>query len=78
VGPPADIAAAFGGGKTQSQISTLRETVQMYASAQPLDFLARTKNASFPNLKLLVSYRMFPVTRPLTCSTSHFPFILAS
>jgi hypothetical protein len=32
----------------------------MYASAQPLDFLARTKNASFPNRKLPVSYPVFP------------------
>ncbi|MGO9020679.1 MAG: DNA-processing protein DprA [Syntrophobacteraceae bacterium] len=32
----------------------------MYASAQPLDFLARTKNASFPNPKLLVSHPGFP------------------
>ncbi|MFZ0931614.1 MAG: hypothetical protein WAN11_23635, partial [Syntrophobacteraceae bacterium] len=53
--------------------------VPMYASAQPLDFLApfgaalgnpemagrqtvraRTKNASFPNRKLLVSHPGFP------------------
>jgi hypothetical protein len=32
--------------------------VLMYASAQPLDFLARTKNPSFPNRKLLVSYKV--------------------
>jgi hypothetical protein len=50
----------------------------MYASAQPLDFLARTKNASFRNWKLLISYPIFPVILLLTCSTSHFPFILAS
>jgi len=31
----------------------------MYASAQPIDFLARAKNASFPNCKLLVSFRSF-------------------
>ncbi len=34
--------------------------VPMYASAQPLDFLARTKNASFPNRKPLVSNPGFP------------------
>jgi len=32
------------------------EAVPMYASAQPLDFLARTKNPSFPNRKLPVSH----------------------
>jgi apolipoprotein N-acyltransferase len=32
----------------------------MYASAQPLDFLARTKNPSFPNWKLIVSHPEFP------------------
>ena len=32
----------------------------MYASAQALDFLARTKNTSFPNRKLLVSHPVFP------------------
>ncbi|MGA3116228.1 MAG: hypothetical protein ABSF90_17545 [Syntrophobacteraceae bacterium] len=66
------MATAFVGGT--GRISTLREAVHRYASAQPLDFLApfgaalgnpemagrqtvraRTKNASFPNLKLLVS-----------------------
>ena len=30
----------------------------MYASTQPLDFLARTKNPSFPNRKLQVSYKV--------------------
>ncbi len=34
--------------------------VPMYASAQPLDFLARTKNASFPNRKPLMSNPGFP------------------
>ncbi len=32
----------------------------MYASAQALDFLAKTKNASFPNRKLLVIHPEFP------------------
>jgi hypothetical protein len=32
----------------------------MYASAQPLDFLARTENASFPNRKLQVPHPVFP------------------
>jgi hypothetical protein len=32
--------------------------VHRYASAQPLDFLARTKNASFPNRKLPVTYKV--------------------
>ncbi len=58
VGPPAGIATACGGGRTR--ISTLREAVPMYASAQPLDFLARAKNASSPNRKLLVSNPGFP------------------
>jgi len=31
----------------------------LYASAQPLDFLARTKHASFPNRKLLEPLRSF-------------------
>jgi hypothetical protein len=44
------LATAFGGGK--SLISTLREAVPKYASAQPLDFLASTKNASFSNRNL--------------------------
>jgi len=30
----------------------------MYASAQPLDFLARMKNASFPNWKLQMSHKV--------------------
>ena len=34
--------------------------VPMYASAQSLDFLAWTKNPSFPNRKLLVSHPEFP------------------
>jgi len=34
--------------------------VPMYASAQPLDFLARTKNPSFPNWKPIVSHPEFP------------------
>jgi len=34
--------------------------VPMYASAQPLDFLARTKKSSFPNWKPLVSHPEFP------------------
>ncbi|MGO9020982.1 MAG: hypothetical protein ACLQVJ_21780, partial [Syntrophobacteraceae bacterium] len=38
VGPPARIATACGGGRPK--ISTLREAVHRYASAQPLDFLA--------------------------------------
>ena len=59
VGPPAYLATAFGGGsRTLSRISTLREAVQVYASAQALDFLARTKNASFPDRKLQVSYKL--------------------
>jgi hypothetical protein len=33
-------------------ISTLREAVPKYASAQALDFLARTKNPSFSNRNL--------------------------
>jgi hypothetical protein len=32
----------------------------MYASAQPLDFLARTKKSSFLNWKPLVSHPEFP------------------
>ena len=32
----------------------------MYASAQALDFLARTKNPSFPNRKLQASHPVFP------------------
>jgi hypothetical protein len=32
----------------------------VYASAQPLNFLARTKNVSFPNRKLLVFRAVFP------------------
>jgi hypothetical protein len=32
----------------------------MYASAQALDFLARTKNTSFPNRKLQASHPVFP------------------
>ncbi|MFZ0932576.1 MAG: hypothetical protein WAN11_28510, partial [Syntrophobacteraceae bacterium] len=58
-------------------ISTLREAVHRYGSAQPIDFLtpfgaalgnpemagrqtvrARTKNASFPTRKLLVSHKV--------------------
>jgi len=31
----------------------------MYASAQALDFLARTKNSSFPNPKLQLSHPVF-------------------
>ena len=34
--------------------------VPMYASAQSLDFLARTKNPSFPNRKPTVSHPEFP------------------
>jgi hypothetical protein len=34
--------------------------VPMYASAQLLDFLARTKNYSFPNWKPVVSHPEFP------------------
>ena len=34
--------------------------VQSYTSTQSLDFLARTKNPSFPNRKLLVSHPEFP------------------
>ncbi len=45
VGPPARIATACGGGTTK--ISTLRRAVPKYASAQPLDFLARAENAFF-------------------------------
>jgi len=52
------LAAAFGGGT--NMISTLREAVPKYASAQPLDFLASTKNASFSNWKLLVFHPEFP------------------
>jgi hypothetical protein len=37
----------------------------MYASAQSLDFLAWTKNPSFPNRKLLVSHPVFPDEKPL-------------
>jgi len=46
------LATAFGGGR--SRISTLREAVPMYASAQAHDFLAGGGNASFPNRKLLI------------------------
>jgi hypothetical protein len=38
----------------------------MYASAQPLDFLVRTKNPSFPNRKLVVSHPEFPDGNKLT------------
>gem|GEM_PF-3853186 len=34
--------------------------VLKYASAQPLHFLARTKNPSFPDRKLTVSHPVFP------------------
>jgi hypothetical protein len=34
--------------------------VPMYASAQSLDFFARTKNPSFPNWKPEVSHPEFP------------------
>jgi hypothetical protein len=34
--------------------------VPSYASAQSLDFLARTKNSSFPNWKPIASYSVFP------------------
>jgi hypothetical protein len=34
--------------------------VLMYASAQSLDFLARTKNPRFPNQKPVVSHPEFP------------------
>jgi hypothetical protein len=34
--------------------------VPMYASAQSLDFLAMTKNCSFPNRKQLISHPEFP------------------
>ena len=50
VGPPPRFAAAYGGG--ECRISTLREAVPKYASAQPLDFLASTKNASSSNRNL--------------------------
>ena len=40
------------------KVSTLREGVPMYASAQALDFLARAENPSFPNRKLLVTYKV--------------------
>jgi len=51
--------------RARSPISTLREAVPMYASAQPLDFLARTKNASYPNRKLQVSQPVsFDVEKP--------------
>jgi hypothetical protein len=38
----------------------------MYASAQPLDFLARTKKSSFPNWKPIVSHPEFPDGNYLT------------
>ncbi len=39
--------------------------VPMYASAQSLDFLARTKNATYPNRKLQVSQPVsFDVEKP--------------
>jgi|GEM_PF-1111384 hypothetical protein len=50
VGPPVELATASGGGA--GRISTLREAVPKYASAQPLYFLASTKNASFSNRNL--------------------------
>jgi hypothetical protein len=34
--------------------------VLLYASAQSLDFLAMTKNSSFPNWKPIVSHSVFP------------------
>jgi hypothetical protein len=34
--------------------------VRPYASAQSLDFLARTKNFTFPNRKLIVPHPEFP------------------
>jgi hypothetical protein len=34
--------------------------VLLYASAQSLDFLAMTKNSSFPNWKRLVLHPVFP------------------
>jgi hypothetical protein len=45
----------------------------MYASAQSLDFLAWTKNHSFPDRKLLVSHPEFPDGNYL-----HIPAIAAS
>jgi hypothetical protein len=39
--------------------------VPKYASAQPLDFLASTKNASFSNRKLLLFHPEFPDGRHL-------------
>jgi hypothetical protein len=41
----------------------------MYASAQALYFLARTKNTSFPNRKLLISYPEFPEGHWLVCGS---------
>jgi len=63
VGPPAELATAFGGGA--GRISTLREAVPMYASAQPLDFLAMTENASFSNRKQPAFHPEFPDGREL-------------
>ena len=40
--------------------------VPMYASAQSLNFLAWTKNYSFPDRKLLVSHPEFPDGNKLT------------
>jgi hypothetical protein len=37
-----------------------RGGTHMYASAQAIDFLAITKNASFPNRKLPVVHPVFP------------------
>jgi hypothetical protein len=34
--------------------------VLLYASAQSLDFLAMTKNSSFPNWKRVVLHPVFP------------------
>jgi len=39
----------------------------MYASAQALDFLVRTKNTSFPNRKLQVSHPVFSDGHKLWC-----------
>jgi hypothetical protein len=44
----------------------------MYASAQSLDFLAWTKNPSFPDRKLLVSHPEFPDGNQLR-NLSRFP-----
>jgi hypothetical protein len=40
----------------------------VYASAQPLDFLARTKKSSSPNWKPIVSHPEFPDGQQLTAA----------